>query len=140
MKNLFLFAVIASLLFAVSCDKKEMKPGAKLTKLEELQKMAQENGGLVVEVRDKSSNILDSLNIEGNLYNYYPDNNDLQNVQTIFIAEQGINDVKAQIDKLQTDKGIAPTYKTGTLVVGHHFIDCTTVFSNCLVYSGIIFY
>ena len=84
MKNLFLFAVIASLLFTVSCSKTELKPNKELTGIDKLKEMAGEQGTFV-----KSINKSDKLSdFEGNLYTYYPDENNLTESQDIFVTSQ----------------------------------------------------
>ena len=136
MKKIFLFALVASLLFAVSCDKKEMKPEKELTKLEQLKEMSGGQGQFV-KSPNKSENL---LGLDGTLYNYNSDANDTENAQAIFLVEQDINDVENIIKNMPQEKGIFPTYTKGTLVITDHSIECTSLFSNCLGYSGIIFY
>ena len=124
MKKIFLFAVIASLLFAVSCDKKELAPEKKLTKIEQLQKMADENGGILSEVTDKNANILDEVNFDGKLYYYYPDADNLQNRQNIILTED---------NPTTLDFGVFPHVKTGTKGNLGGAIICTGISSNCTV-------
>ena len=72
MKNLFLFAVIASLLFTVACSKTELKPSKELTGIEKLKEMAEDNGGLLKKSTNKSNVLIEGQLVEGNLYYYYP--------------------------------------------------------------------
>ncbi|MBN2663562.1 MAG: hypothetical protein JXR68_07915 [Bacteroidales bacterium] len=135
MKNkytIYILLVFFSLSFVFSaCEKQVLTTDEDMYGVTEFKQKIQ--NGILVEVKEKSTTLYDSLEIDGVLYYYYPDPNNLNEKQEIFFTnEEGKNIVL----------GVFPNISTGTYSYSSS-VSCSGLSRNCIAIAynnGLVIY